>query len=232
MLSLPLRILLVDDDPFARDVALTALSSLPRTDVAAFAGGAQALAALPAFQPDVVVLDLLMPVMDGRALWSEIRSRMGRPPAAIFLTARDDAATRAEIKALGASLIAKPFDPLSLAGAVRGLIGAPALKALRLENVKSDFTSSLPRTLSAIDRSWRIIERTWAVPAAENMVMEAHKLAGAAGLFHFHRLGAAADRLEELLRATLSSDGWRGQAEFDRLETAVHALMVAGLQVA
>ncbi|MHB1204908.1 MAG: response regulator [Rhodospirillaceae bacterium] len=231
-----MHILLVDDDPFVRDVAVTALSAVRGVKVEAYGGGAEALAALDDFSPDLVVLDLMMPAMDGRGVWAAIRDRGGPRPRLIFLTGRDDPATREELTALGASgLIVKPFDPRTLAAEVLGFADAGILRTARLEAVARDFAGSLPATLSVIDAAWRAMKPTeeggWQAAAAETLLAEAHRIAGVAPMFQFHRLGEAADKVEELLRAALSSGGWRENTERAEVEGAVGALMEEGAAV-
>ena len=124
----PIRILCVDDDPDIRTIAVMALGLDSGMEVRSASSGAEALALLdqPGWRPDVVLLDVMMPGMDGPAVLGTIRSKgdMGALPV-IFMTAR---ARRADVDAyreLGAiGVIVKPFDPLALAREVRALIGA------------------------------------------------------------------------------------------------------------
>jgi CheY-like chemotaxis protein len=231
-----LQILLVDDDPFVRDVAVTALSAVRGVRVEACAGGAQALAALEDFTPDLVVLDLMMPGMDGcatwTAIWAAMRKRGGPVPRLVFLTGRDDQASREDFTALGASgLIVKPFNPRTLAAEVLGFADAAAVRAIRLEAVARDFAGSLPATLSVIDTAWRTMAAGWQISAAETLLTEVHRIAGVAAMFQFQRLGDAADKVEALMLAALKSGGWSGQAQRAQVEGAVRALMAEGAAV-
>ncbi len=178
----------------------------------------------------------MMPAMDGRGVWAAIRDRGGPRPRLIFLTGRDDPSTREELTALGASgLIVKPFDPRTLAAEVLGFADAGILRTARLEAVARDFAGSLPATLSVIDAAWCAMKPTeeggWQAAAAETLLAEAHRIAGVAPMFQFHRLGEAADKVEELLRAALSSGGWRENTERAEVEGAVRALMEEGAAV-
>lgn len=120
----PLRVLYVDDDPDIRDVAELALQRDPAIEVRIADGGAAALSVLADWSPDVVMLDVMMPGMDGPAVLAELRAR--RPeggPAVVFITARALEAEVADLVALGArGVITKPFDPLSLAADLRRIL--------------------------------------------------------------------------------------------------------------
>lgn len=222
-----LRVMVVDDDPFIRDVAATALGAVPGVTVAAFEGGAAALAAIDAFAPGVVLLDLMMPGMDGRAVAQALSARGGMRPRLIFLTGRDDAATRAETAALGAAgLIAKPFDPSTLAGAVLGLADQANARAARLEALARDFAASLPAVREAVERAWAKLS-VWNAAAADAVLAEAHRVAGVAPMFGFADVGKAADKVEGLFRAAVANGGWRAEAERNAMEAAVRGLREA-----
>jgi len=120
-----LRVLYVDDDPDIREAAELCLRMDPDIEVQVADSGAAALALLAtdAPRPDVVLLDVMMPQMDGPALLAAIRARPGAQPPAIFMTARAMPEERARLMALGAvGVITKPFNPLGLAAEVRGLV--------------------------------------------------------------------------------------------------------------
>ena len=116
-----LTILYVDDDEDIRDVAELSLQMDPGIEVRTAASGPEAMAVLEAWEPDLLMLDVMMPDMDGPTLLAAIRARPGRTaPPAIFITARVLAAELAQLEALGvAGVITKPFDPLTLAAQVR-----------------------------------------------------------------------------------------------------------------
>jgi DNA-binding response OmpR family regulator len=113
------RILLVDDDPAILRL-LDVNFRMEGFDVDATSHGEEALAAAARRTPDVVVLDLMLPGLDGR----EILRRLRDDPAtadvpALFLTARgrDDAATGDD-----ALYIQKPFDTVELIATVRAMV--------------------------------------------------------------------------------------------------------------
>lgn len=114
------RILYVDDEPDLREVAQISLELDPTLEVRCCASGAEAIAALPEWQPDLVLLDVMMPEMDGPTALERIRELEGGGPPVVFITARAGDNDAVRLMALGAAgVIAKPFNPLQLADQVR-----------------------------------------------------------------------------------------------------------------
>lgn len=118
----PLRsIVLVDDQREIRSIVQLALGKIGRYELHAFESGALALAAVPALAPDLLLLDMNMPELDGLATLAALRERGVRAPA-IFFTSRVQPADLAEYQAVGAiGTIAKPFDPFKLAAQIQAL---------------------------------------------------------------------------------------------------------------
>jgi two-component system OmpR family response regulator len=121
------RILFVEDDPDIQTVAKMALEALGGFTVLACSSGAEALAAVDGFIPDLVLLDVMMPGMDGPATLAALRERpVGRDLPVVFMTAKVQAQEVARYRALGAEdVIAKPFDPMSLSDRVRTIWAGP-----------------------------------------------------------------------------------------------------------
>jgi len=110
-------ILYVEDEPDIRAIAELALQAIGGFSLTSCASGKEALSAARAEVPDLIVLDVMMPEMDGPETLRKLREipSMVDVPA-IFMTAKVQPDEIAEYRALGAvDVIAKPFDPLSLA---------------------------------------------------------------------------------------------------------------------
>jgi two-component system OmpR family response regulator len=114
----PLRVvLLVEDDPDIRLVAKLALQEVGGLTVFEAASGPEALDLAASLSPDLILLDVMMPAMDGPATLKALRSDPGtsRIPV-VFLTAKALPQEIVELRQLGALyVIAKPFDPMVLA---------------------------------------------------------------------------------------------------------------------
>ncbi|HJZ57506.1 MAG TPA: response regulator [Gemmataceae bacterium] len=117
--SAPLRVLCVDDHPDAADTLAHLLELLGYETLACY-DGPSALAAVAEFRPDVCVLDLLMPGMDGLELAARLKERAGRRPlllvAATALGSVEDR-TRTTLAGFHSHLL-KPVDTSALLAAL------------------------------------------------------------------------------------------------------------------
>ena len=120
------KILLIEDDDDIRTVTASALELVGGFTVRACASGAAGLEAVAGFGPQLVLLDVMMPGMDGIAVLAKLREK---PETAalpvVFLTAKARTEEVAKLRELGArGVIAKPYDPMTLADQVRRLWAA------------------------------------------------------------------------------------------------------------
>jgi len=117
------RVLVADDAADIRMVARLALEKVGGLIVQLCASGEEAIVAAPAFQPDLILLDVMMPGWDGPRTLAELRARadLAAIPVAFF-TGRSDPAEIARLLALGAiGVLPKPFDAMKLAADLRAL---------------------------------------------------------------------------------------------------------------
>jgi two-component system, OmpR family, response regulator MprA len=139
-----MRILVVDDEPAVREALERALK-LEGYEVALAADGVQALQALDEGPPDAVVLDLLMPRVDGIELCKRMRHNGDRTPV-LMLTARDAVADRVSGLDAGADdYLVKPFALPELLARVRALLrraksedGQNSSETLRFSDLELD----------------------------------------------------------------------------------------------
>ncbi len=234
--KLPSPILVVEDDPFVREVVMAALAGAGITAVKACASGAEALAMVADVRPALVLLDFMMPGMDGIATWSALRERLtaaGVPlPRVVFLTARHEPGAFEGIPDV-AGVLAKPFNPATLADDLAARLGgagtdAPTSSSARLKAVASAFSRALPSTADEIERLGFVLDTTgWQRTIAEAVLAKAHSLAGSAGLFARHGLGTAASDVEGLLLNYLRLDRVPDPRQMQTLHRAVAALLAA-----
>lgn len=124
MPDLPLeRILYVEDEPDIRMVAQMALEAVGGFSVQVCSSGAEALQAVESFGPQLIILDVMMPDMDGPTTLGELRKLPCCTATPIlFMTAKAQPAEVARFLSLGAiDVIAKPFDPMTLADTIQGI---------------------------------------------------------------------------------------------------------------
>ncbi len=110
------RILLVDDDPDIRQIAGLSLRRIGKFEVVAAASGPEALEAAGRQAPDLVLLDVSMPGMDGPSTLQALRSEPATAKVpVVFFTATSSQQEVARLCALGAvAVIPKPFDVAAL----------------------------------------------------------------------------------------------------------------------
>jgi len=111
------RILYVEDEPDIRMVAQLALEAVGGFTLEACSSGQEALEKIAAFRPQLILMDVMMPGMDGPTALARIRELpafAGTP--VVFMTAKVQPQEVASYKQLGAvDVVPKPFDPMTLA---------------------------------------------------------------------------------------------------------------------
>ena len=119
------RVLVVDDDDAVRAVASVALSRVGGWEVVQAASGEAALDIIGSDVPDVILLDVMMPHLDGPATLARIRENPATQDVPIvFLTARVDRDRTSGLEQLGAhGVLTKPFDPMTLSNELTQIVG-------------------------------------------------------------------------------------------------------------
>jgi CheY-like chemotaxis protein len=116
-----IRVLHVDDDPDIREVVDLSLGLDPAFVTRSCSSGQEALALAMDWPPDIILLDVMMPVMDGPSTLARLRehAQTASTPV-VFMTARAQTREINHFRSLGAAgVISKPFDPMTLAASVR-----------------------------------------------------------------------------------------------------------------
>ena len=119
----PRRVLVVDDSLLMRSAATVGLGRVPGWQVATAASGRDGVELAASYRPDAILLDVVMPELDGPATLRALREQAAtHDMPVVFLTA--DAGEPADLVALGAAgVIAKPFKPEDLAEQLSELLG-------------------------------------------------------------------------------------------------------------
>lgn len=129
----PIRVLVVDDEPTLTDLLQMALR-YEGWEVKTAADGRRALALAREFRPDAIVLDMMLPDIDGMQVLSRVRQD-GQQTAVLFLTAKDSLEDRINgLTAGGDDYVTKPFSLEELVARLRGLIRRSMLTASEEED--------------------------------------------------------------------------------------------------
>jgi len=119
------RVLVVDDDDAVREVTQVSLELVAGWEVSVASNGPQALELSSANPPDAILLDVMMPSMDGPTTFARLQADpRTRDVPVVFLTAKVQPVERRRLEQLGVhGVLAKPFDPLRLHTQVADLLG-------------------------------------------------------------------------------------------------------------
>ncbi len=117
------RILYVEDEPDIQAVGKIALEAVGGFTLEVCSDGNEALRKAPGFAPQLILLDVMMPGLDGPATFEGLRKlpETANVPI-VFLTAKTQASEVAKLRDLGAlEVLTKPFDPMTLSDQVRSI---------------------------------------------------------------------------------------------------------------
>ncbi|MBD0301459.1 MAG: response regulator [Tolypothrix sp. T3-bin4] len=119
------RILIVDDEEDIREIAQLTLEAVGGWEVLTAASGNEALAKAASQQLDAILLDIMMPDLDGIATFQKLQANpVTQHIPVILLTAKVQAADRHRFAELGlTAMIVKPFDPMTLPDLVADALG-------------------------------------------------------------------------------------------------------------
>jgi CheY-like chemotaxis protein len=119
------RILIIDDEEDIRDVAALSLETVAGWDVVVASSGAQGLARAIEHQPDAILLDVMMPGMDGPTTFRELRNNPATAKIPVLLlTAKVQASDQRRFADLGVDgVLFKPFDPMTLSTQIAAVLG-------------------------------------------------------------------------------------------------------------
>ena len=119
-----MKVLIIDDDADIRFIAAVSLGRVGGMDVIEAASGADGVRKAREESPDVILLDMMMPAMDGSQTLAALRAQPATAlTPVIFLTAKAVGVDVEQMRAKGAAgVLIKPFDPRTLSDEVRALV--------------------------------------------------------------------------------------------------------------
>nr|WP_136924994.1 response regulator [Polyangium aurulentum] len=122
------KVLLVDDEPNIRKIGELSLKKVGKWAVVLASSGSEGIELAAQERPDLILLDVMMPGLDGPATLAELKSRAETADIpVIFMTAKVQKQEVERYLAAGAvGVIPKPFDPMSLPSQIREIIAALA----------------------------------------------------------------------------------------------------------
>jgi two-component system OmpR family response regulator len=226
-----LRILHVDDEPDIREVVEISLGLDPGFATRSCSSGEEAIVAAIDWQPDVILCDVMMPVMDGPATLMRLRENaLTANIPVIFMTARAQTRELDGFRSLGAlGVIPKPFDPMTLAASVRSYV-QPARDPM--EDLRAGFLLRVRRDVVSLSEG-RLLLRNGNRPAdvLDLIKRTAHGLSGAGGIYGFAEISDAAATLEDAVIAEVADPG-HGEATDAALDGLIsHAGSCGGVMV-
>ena len=120
------KVLIVDDDDYIRRIAEIALRKVGKWDVLLAKCGVDAVAVAKEQRPDIILMDVTMPELDGPATFAKLRECAGTASIpVIFLTGHVEDEQIARFNELGVhGVINKPFDPMKLPEQIRQILGS------------------------------------------------------------------------------------------------------------
>ncbi len=229
------RILVVDDEPDILAVIRTTLRARGGFQVELCTSGQEALYLAPRFMPDLVLLDVMMPEMDGLMTLKALRDehRTASIPV-VFMTAKVMPQETARYLSLGAvAVIAKPFDQRTLVNELEVIWHGHSSSYVWTPNREMEallklYASALPGKVAEIANTWRAAEdaegKSEAAKTAHSL---AHRLAGTAATYGYSTLSHAAGQLEQALDNHLALGPKLTRESRDRIHSLIDALREA-----
>jgi CheY-like chemotaxis protein len=227
MNATPLKtVLYIDDEPDIRTIVQMALSLTNELTVHTGDSGAQALELARALKPDVLLLDVMMPGLDGPGTLHQMRADPATADIPIiFVTAKAMPREIAKFREMGAvGVIPKPFDPMQLINQLRTLWEGDEAEA----EPAVDYSNKATAQRNLTQLAGRFLQRTRDEAVILNALAEhaydgdpvviqqmerlAHKIHGSGSMFGYRALSACASDLESLVEVIRTRDAPAGAA--------------------
>lgn len=232
------RILVVDDEPSICNMAKIVLEKIGNFTVQTCDLGSHALQVAPQFNPDLILLDVMMPGLDGPGTLKALRAR---PETAaipiIFLTGKVQIDEIEHYKKLGAlDVIPKPFDPMTLSSSVIGIWGLhhrltnPATDVQeQLKILRTAYATQVPGKIEHLREKFRILrDDATGIATLMNLHLLTHSLAGSCETFGFSSIRKNAYKLELLFADIIKSGNFPSDVLRAQINDLLDELAQAG----
>lgn len=213
------RVLVIDDEPDILAVVAITLRARGGIEVETCTSGKDALDAARGFAPDLILLDVMMPGMDGPNTLEALRADTATAAIpVVFMTAKTLPQETERYRGLGAAaVLPKPFDQSTLVGDLQAIAAAAASRSAGskgtagpaesdrgtdagMDELLAAYTRALPAKLAEIRTSWARAESEPPDPGAVQVLHRlVHRLAGTAATYGHPAIGTVARALEEAL---------------------------------
>jgi CheY-like chemotaxis protein/HPt (histidine-containing phosphotransfer) domain-containing protein len=204
------RILLVEDEPDIQAIAKVALETLGGFAVDLASSGQQAIDRARESSPDLVLMDVMMPRMDGPTTLARLKELDGlKEVPVVFVTAKVQPPEVEHLRSIGAAaVIPKPFDPMTLAATLRsiweGIPQGGGSRSAVLDELRRSYALLLPERMRKVEEECeRFLAGPWDEGACASAHRAAHNIAGSSGTYGFHEITREARSLEALLKTSL-----------------------------
>jgi CheY-like chemotaxis protein len=209
------QVLVVDDDADLLAVVSLALSALGGLTVETCPSPLKAVETARAFGPDLVLLDVMMPELDGPGVLRALRDQPATGSIPVVIMSAQADGRQAEYAALGcAGVIRKPFDPVGLPSRLEEVWDGHCQQRVQdhqteFELLRRAYIGELPEKMNAMQSAAaQLAAGGWDRSVLESLSRLAHRIAGTAGLYRLAGLSRSAGALEEIVNRMLSAPIW------------------------
>ena len=200
------RVLVIDDEPDILAVVRITLCARAGFEVEVCQSGAEAPGVARRFAPDLILLDVMMPGIDGPTTLQALRDdpQTAATPV-VFMTAKAMPHETARYLDLGAAaVIAKPFDQRTLADELEQIVRRTPPRASRDADfgqaaLLDAYAEALPAKVREIRELWARVESGRDAEATRTLYLRVHNLAGTAATYGHRSLGDVARQLEQVI---------------------------------
>lgn len=208
------RILYVEDEPDIRTITTIALQNVGKFNIKAFSNGEEALEHVLEFSPELVLLDVMMPGMDGLSIFHALHSTPSTSKIpVVFMTAKIMAEEMSNYRKIGtAGIISKPFDPMALHERITGIWEGYQTQLRFNEDKPERLTESYASRLESLSLEIPRLVTLMVNSVDPQLIMDkiyelAHSYAGSGGVFGFPAISEAADKVEAAALVWKQSQG-------------------------